>query len=225
MALGHHAPSKLTRYVKIPGGSVAPIIEALVAAELVERVQDPIRDNRPFYYPADPLIRFHYAIIRRHHARLGRHDTDVHRLWGDLRATFDAQVVGPTFESTSRFWATHFAEPGLFGEQPVHVGPTVTRAPDGSEIQVDVIAAADDSDSPSGRTILVLGEAKSGERLTETHVRRLEAARSGFGARAAEAKLILFGTEFAPDLEATTRRRRDLELVGLPRLYGESGAR
>ena len=144
---------------------------------------------------------------------------------GDLRATFDAQVVGPTFESTSRFWATHFAEPGLFGEQPVHVGPTVTRAPDGSEIQVDVIAAADDSDSPSGRTILALGEAKSGERLTETHVRRLEAARSGFGARAAEAKLILFGTEFAPDLEATTRRRRDLELVGLPRLYGESGAR
>jgi uncharacterized protein len=83
IATGHHAHKKLSTYVKLPGASLAPIVDALVAAELVERILDPVRENRPTYHPSDPLIRFHYAVIRRHHARLARHDADT---GGDLGA-------------------------------------------------------------------------------------------------------------------------------------------
>lgn len=221
VALGNHAHGKLTSYVKIPGASLAPIVEALVSAELIERVQDPIRDNRPFYYPADPLIRFHYALIRRNHARLSRHGADTRQIWGNLKATFDAQVAGPTFEAGARFWAAHFADAEDLGGQPDHVGPTVVQLPDGTEKQLDVVVATGGSDAPSDRTVVALGEAKAGERINDGHLRSLELARAALGERAARARLLLFGTAFTPGLVAAAARRADVELVDLRRLYGE----
>lgn len=219
VATGHHAHNKLTGYVKGSGASLAPIVEALVSAELVERVLDPIRENRPTYYPADPLIRFHYAVIRRHQGRLARHDADTHHLWNHLRPTFDSQVVGPCFEATARYWAAYFADPASVGGEPDHVGPTTVLMPDGTERQLDVVVASDDADGASERTILAIGEAKAGERISRGHLRRLEEARTALGSRAAGAKLLLFGTEFTPKVNAAAAGRADVELVGLERLY------
>lgn len=219
VATGHHAHGKLTSYVRIPGASLAPIIDALVSAELVGRLQDPIRDNRPTYHPADPLIRFHYAVIRRHHARLSRHDADTPQIWRHLRPTFDSQVVGPAFEATARYWTTHFAEVRTLGGEPDHVGPTTVSLPDGSEMDIDVLVAAADSDLASERSVLVLGEAKAGERITGRHLRRLEEARTALGDRAAEARLLLFGVDFAPEVAATASRRADVQVIDLERLY------
>ena len=53
--------------MKIPGASMAPIADALMAAELAERCSRP----DPRHQPVDPLIRCHYAVIRRHHGRSG----------------------------------------------------------------------------------------------------------------------------------------------------------
>ena len=219
IATGHHAHGKLTSYVKIPGASLAPIIEALVAAELVHRVQDPIRENRPTYHPGDPLIRFHYAVIRRHQARLSRHDADTARTWRHIRPTFASQVLGPCFEAAARYWAAHFADPASLGGYPDHVGPVTVVLPDGAEHQVDVVVAAADSESPLERSVLALGEAKSGERVTKRHPQRLEAVRTVLGHRAAGARLILFGADFAPGLTRAALERDDVELVDLDRLY------
>lgn len=222
VATGHHAHAKLTSYVKIPGASLAPIIDALVSAELVERIQDPVRENRPTYHPADPLIRFHYAVIRRHHARLSRHDANTRQIWRHIHPTFESQVVGPAFEAVARYWTTHFAETQTLGGEPDHVGPTVASLPDGSETDLDVVVSAADSDVASERTVLALGEAKAGEQISMRHLRRLEAARMAMGKRAAEAKLLLFGVDFSPKLVATAERRADVEVVDLERLYAGS---
>ena len=222
VATGQHAYGNLTRYVKIPGASLAPIVDTLVAAELIERVQDPIRENRPTYHPADPLIRFHYAVIRRHQSRLSRHRADTPRIWQHVLPTFDSQVVGPCFESAARYWTTHFADPDSLGGHADHVGPTTVMLGDGGERQVDVLVAADDGDVPSARTILALGEARAGELITEHHLRRLEAVRSALGERAIRAKLLLFGAQHAPELRALAADRADVELVDLERLYHRS---
>lgn len=219
VALGNHAHSKLTSYVKIPGVSMTPIIESLVSAELVERIQDPIRDNRPFYYPADPLVRFHYALIRRNHARLSRHQSDARKIWRSLKATFDSQVVGPTFESNARYWVSHLADSTLLTGEADFVGPTIVQAEDGTDMQVDVIVAADDADTAGARTVRALGEAKAGEQVNTSHLRRLEAARAALGQRAAAAKLLLFGVAFSDSLLASAAQRDDLEIVDLKRLY------
>lgn len=220
IARGHTTHSALTSYVKIPGASLAPIVEALVAAHLVERIQDPVRGNRPTYHPGDPLIRFHYAVIRRHQVRLARHNADTRKIWDHLRPAFDSQVLGPAFESMARYWIVHFAPPGAIGGVPDHVGPTVLSLPDGGEQQIDMVVAADDAEAPSGRTVLALGEAKAGERLGMRHVRRLEGARDALGARASHATLLLFGSRFTRGVVDAAGERPDLELIGLDRLYG-----
>ena len=219
VATGHHAHGSLASYVQIVGASLAPIVEALASAEFISRVQDPIRDKRPTYHPADPIMRFHYALIRRHHTRLSRHHADTERIWQHLLPTFDSQVVGPCFAEAARYWSTHFAKPATVGGQPDHVGPTTLVMEDGIERQLDVVVSADDADAPSERTILAIGEAKAGERITEGHLHRLEGSRTALGHRADAAKLLLFGAEFAPRLRAAAAKRTDIELVDLKRLY------
>ena len=227
VALGNHAWSSLTNYVRIPGASLQAIVDALVAADFIARVQDPVRDNRPTYHPSDPLIRFHYAIIRRHQARLGRHGADTEALWGDLLPTFNSQVLGPCFESMARYWTTHFAAHKTLGGVPEHVGPTTLTVSDretGADEprEVDVVVAADDGTTPGARTVYALGEAKAGERLTMRHVYRLEDARSAMGTRAGGAKLLLFGRLFDAAVRAAAATRADLELIDLERLYAGS---
>lgn len=221
VARGNTTHRDLTSYVKIPGNSLAPIVEALVAAQLLDRLHDPIRENRPSYHPGDPLIRFHYAVIRKHQSRLSRHSADTPAVWRNALATFGSQVVGPTFEAMARYWTLHFADPAVVGGDPAHVGRTVARLDGGGERELDVVVAADDADVASDRTVLALGEAKAGERLGTGHLRRLEEARGAMGPRAENARLLLFGAAFSSDLESMVGRRTDAELIGLERLYGE----
>ncbi len=223
IATGHHAHGKLTRYVKLSGASLTPIVEALVAAELVTRVEDPLRDNRPTYHPHDPLIRFHYAILRRHAASLSRHGADVAGVWEAVTPTFESQVMGPAFEAAARDWVTHGGWADLAGEVPVHTGPSTLTLPDGQEQEIDVVVAADDAQSPADRRVLAIGEAKAGERITERHLRRLEEIRAALGERASGARLLLFGSAFSPAVLGAAESRTDLEVIDLERLYGTGG--
>lgn len=220
IARGNTTHSDLTSYVKIPGASLAPIVDALTAAHLVDRVHDPVRENRPTYHPGDPLIRFHYALIRTHQSRLARHEADTRQIWERVLPTFGSQVVGPTFETVARYWTSYFAAADVIGGAPDHVGPTVLAMEDGRTLQIDVVVAADDAGAASGRTVFALGEAKAGARLTASHVQRLEEARAVLGARAAKARLLLFGVDFTDGLVRMAGDRSDVELVDLERLYG-----
>jgi AAA+ ATPase superfamily predicted ATPase len=219
IAMGHHAHGKLTKYVKISGASLTAIVEALASAELIERIADPIRENRPTYYPADSLIRFHYAVIRRNQGRFARHDSDTRRIWDGLKPTFGSLVLGPTFEATARFWTQHFADPETLGGNPDRVGPSTVTLADGEEREVDVVVAADDADVPANRTIRAIGEAKAGEVLSDGHLRRLESIRVDLGSRAAGAKILLFGTDVSSDLRTTIAGRQDVEFIDWERLY------
>lgn len=217
VATGHHAHAKLTSYVKTSGPSLAPITEALVASELVERVQDPLRRNRPTYHPADPLIRFYYVVMRGHHARLARHDAAAARLWSSLKPTFQSQIIGPCFEGLARYWVTHFARPATIGGEIYRVGPTTLSGHDGIG-QLDVVVTGH-GDLDGAPPVLAIGEAKAGERIAERHLRRLEEARKAMGARAAGAKLLLFGADFTRAVIAGAEARSDVEIVDLDRLY------
>jgi len=219
IATGHHAHSKLAGYVKIPGASLAPIVDALVSSEFVEKIQDPIRDNRPTYYPSDPLIRFHYAILRRNQSRLTRHDADTRALWRQILPTFESQVLGPSFEGMARYWTAHFAVSETLGALPDQVGPTTVVLGDGTHRQIDVLAVRGQPADPEDRDVLALGEAKAGEVLGRSHLARLEEARTALGPRARDARLLLFGTRFSPGLMGVAARRPDLEIIDLERLY------
>lgn len=223
VARGHHSWTAICNYVKVSGSSLMAVMDTLLASEYVVRMEDPVRANRPVYAPADALLRFHYALIRRHQTRLARASADTSAIWQELIPTFRSLVLGPVFEEMARFWTTHFAAEGTVGGSPDHVGATVINAAGIAEQQLDVVVAADDGGvEPDQRTILTLGEAKVGETLTLSHVRRLERARDQFGRRATDARLLLFGSRMDAELRAHAARRSDVELVDLERLYDGS---
>ncbi len=220
VAQGHHAWSSICNYVKTGSSSLQAVMNTLVASELVVRMQDPIRGNRPVYQARDPLLRFHYAIIRRHQPRLARMAADTSALWQELMPTYRSLVLGPSFEAMAREWTTHMAAPQTIGGAPDHVGASVLGSSGTTQQELDIVVAADDGgDDPEKRTVHALGEAKVAETLTMQHVRRLEAARARLGARASNSRLLLFGNVFDQEIRAESRRRSDLELIDLERLY------
>jgi len=220
IARGHHAFGKITGALGIRGTSLQPVLDTLIAAELVDRIDDPTKSKRPLYHPADSLLRFHYAVIRPHQARLLRAGADTAKIWNGLLDTFSSQVLGPAFEAVARDWTRHDAGEEVLGGPPTHIGASVVALPGGEEVQLDVVVTADDADEPSGRTVLAVGEAKAGRRLDVRAIDRLAAARAALGPRAAGAKLLAFGATISPEVRAVSKRRPDVELIDLGRLYG-----
>ncbi len=216
-ALGNRTPARINDYVKISGPRLDPILTTLVDAQFIERLVDPTKSNRPMYFPGDSIIRFHYAIIRPNQQRL-RTRAAASTFWSGVDATFRSRVVGPTFEGMARHWATQYATVPALAEPGTQIGST-TVSVDGGCYEVDLVAALDDGDSPGERTITALGEAKSGEEITFSHLNKLERLRDAFGDRASDATLLLFGTKFAKNLLSGTKDRSDVELVDLERLY------
>jgi hypothetical protein len=51
VALGNHTWGSLTSYLKLPGTSLSAVVDALVAADFIAQVPDPVRNNRPTYQP------------------------------------------------------------------------------------------------------------------------------------------------------------------------------
>lgn len=199
--------------------NLAPALNRLVLAGFVTRHEDPVRSQRPLYALGDPFLQFHYAVLEPH-ATLLRHRSPLDTWRGTLRATFDSRVRGPVFEEQARTWVRRWADTETIGGRPDHVGPSYATI-DGTEHQLDILVAADEPGSPPAhRTVLALGEAKAGERITPGHLQRLETARAALGPRAARARLLLVGEHFSKELTRRARTRHDLELVDLDRLYG-----
>lgn len=218
IANGAVTAGSIGNQLRRPVSNIAPSLNRLIAAGFVLRHEDPIRAQRPTYALADPFLQFHYAILEPH--RLLLRDRAPLELWTHrLSTTFDSRVRGPVFEEQARAWVRRYAGIPTLGATPGYVGPSFVSI-DGKEHELDVVvAAADDAEGPSARTVVAIGEAKAGETITQRHVRRLERARSGLGDRAAGAKLLLFGSEFGTDVRDEAESRHDVELVDLARLY------
>jgi uncharacterized protein len=187
-----------------------------VDAGFVTRHEDPIRKQRPTYALADPYLQFHYAVLEPHHSRLRTRDPQA--LWRQrLIDVFDSQVRGPAFEQQGRTFVEQFASDDTVPGGRAHVGPSRLTV-DGVERQLDVVVA-DDHPDPASRRITAIGEAKAGEVIGRRHLDRLTEARHRLGSRAEDARLLLIGSSFDPALDTETRRRDDVEVVDLQRLY------
>ena len=195
--------------------NLAPALNRLVDAGFVTRHEDPIRKQRPIYELADPSLQFHYAVLEPHRSRLRGRDPQA--LWHErLSEVFDAQVRGPVFEQQARSFVERFASQDTVPGERVHVGPS--RVAGDGEHQLDLVVA-DDHPDPATRRVTALGEAKAGETLGRRHLDRLTDARSRLGPRAQQARLLLIGSSFDPTLDDQARRRGDVELIDLERLY------
>ena len=94
-----------------------------------------------------------------------------------------------------------------------------------SRVELDVVAVGGNLHADRPR-ILAIGEAKGGSAArTVDDLRKLERGRTILGEQAntAKTRLLLFSRSgFEPALQEAARRRADLELIDLERLYGGS---
>ena len=149
---------------------LADALSLLLEARLLERVQDPLRSNRPVY-AADPFVRFHRNVVAPYADRLWTRRLSPNQVWADptTHARFLTQVLGPTWEEAVRDLVV------TSGRVPTTsvVGRTVVA--DRAAMDIDVVAAT----GGRNKTIHLLAEVKvDAAAFAASHARRLVDARA-----------------------------------------------
>ncbi len=205
-----------------PETSMTHVLDGLERAGFIERADDVLRARRPTVRILDPLLQFHHAVVRPDTRRFEARRTAG--AWRDAAPRFAAGVVGPALEEIARTWTWMHASEATLGGRPTHVGSTVIADPAGrAQLELDVVALDRTAPVAGGPRVLLLGEAKAGTTAPGVgDLRRLERARDLLRGRAdvADARLAIVGLGgFDRELRAEEKRRHDVVLVDLDRLY------
>jgi len=224
IAEGQTRPGQIASVLHRPQTALAHPLNVLEDIRIVERQPDALRQRRPTYRIAEPIVRFYFAVMRPHLPRLERGAGA--RVWRDeARASFSSQVLGPHFEDLARRWIETYASKRTLGGTPGVVAPTVVRDARGkTSHEVDVVALAP-SEGRGPRRILALGEAKwrtnvmqAGELDRLLRIRELLEARDDV--HVSGARLLLFSPAgFAERLRDRAEEDDTIVLVDLERLY------
>ncbi|MHB8294870.1 MAG: hypothetical protein ACYDH5_09670 [Acidimicrobiales bacterium] len=180
------------------------------------RDEDALRQRRPTWRIADPIVRFHHVVTRPDLARF--EERRAAEAWADAQQRFSTHVLGPHFEDLARRWAARYASEATTGARLARVGATQVNDPRGrSQFELDVVGLAERG------AISLIGEAKFAASPIGLQVlARLERARDLLAAKGwtAGMKLVVFsGAGFEGRLVKVACARDDVELVDLERLY------
>ena len=207
-----------------PQTALAHPLNVLEDIRIVQREQDALRQRRPTYHIAEPIVRFYFAVMRPYLSRLERGaGADVWRL--DARAHFSSQVLGPHFEDLARRWTATYASKTTLRGTPSIVGSTVVRDASGkTSHELDVVALAS-FEGRGRRRVLALGEAKwRTDLLPDGELERLLGIKGLLEARddlhVAGARLLLFSpVGFTKRLRERAKEDDTVVLVDLQRMY------
>lgn len=225
IAAGRAAQGRIAEAVGRAPGDIVHHLGVMTTAGFVVRDDDLLTARRPAYRIADPIVRFHHLVTRRHRAML--EERRAAEVWAGATETYRSRIVGPHFESLCRRWVDRYAADETLGgpvapARRVQVNDRRLR----QSFELDVAAASTlaDADGPRQTTVQVLGEAKASRLGTEDLVRLDRIAELLDGRKAVSlaptARRLLFSMNgFSSELAATARRRADVELVDLDRLY------
>lgn len=197
--------------------SVLHPLDALVRSGFLEKEDDVIRQRRPIYRVADPIIRFHQVV--RHPRTALFEDRRGAEAWENSRPGFESLVLGPHFEHLAREHVRRNGE-ALFGVPIVTVGTTVIndkvlRAAH----QLDIVALGPGTGTRN-RVVEAIGEAKLRD-IDSPDLARLDRIRTVL--RGAErARVVLASASgFSNELMNTVATRSDVHLVGLEEMYSD----
>lgn len=206
-------------------GDIVHHLKVMTTAGFLVRDEDLLTPRRPRYRIADPIVRFHHLVTRRHREMLERRrPADV---WAAARPSYRSQVVGPHFKFLCREWVNRYAAPATLGAA---IGPACrvqVNDPDLRQaFEMDIAAPLLSGESSAGRglTLQVVGKAKA-SRLDLSDLARVDRLTQLLTSRdkvspSPTLKRLLFSLKgFTPALVSCAKQRPDVELVDLDRLY------
>ncbi|MFC6080711.1 AAA family ATPase [Sphaerisporangium aureirubrum] len=221
ISAGNHRRSEIAAALGRPSSALAHLLSGLQDIGLIEQTDDALRGKRSVFRIAEPVVRLHQLLIRRHEAELiaGRAD----RVWRTNADTVASQIYGAHFEDLARQWCFEHASPETLGGTATAVRPTELPCREHRQgHELDVVVTETTSFAPD--RITAIGEAKSTELpIGIPQLERLEHLRALLPSTKITLlpKLLLFSrTGFTPDLTHLAARRPDVELVSMERLYG-----
>jgi hypothetical protein len=220
LSLGRTRRGEIAASLGRADSSLTHPLNALEHIQLIEKVEDAFRQKRSIYRIREPIIRTHQLILRPNEARLvARASAQV---WAEARDTVASLIYGPHLEDLARIWCMHHATEATVGGVATKVRPAVVACRDHRQgHQLDLVVM--DGRPGRGERVVAIGEAKAQERgMTIAELKRLDHLRTLLpaGQVTVPPRLILVSTGgFARELRTEARRRGDVELVDLERLY------
>ena len=207
-------------------GDIVHHLKVMTTAGFVVRDDDLLTSRRPTYRIADPIVRFHHLVTRRHRVMLEQRRAA--EVWASAASTYRSQVVCPHLEFLCRHWVNRYAASETLGGAISAAHRVQINDPNRRRsFELDIAApAADPQKGGGGRqlTLQTVGEAKA-SRLDISDLARLDRLTKLLAGRdrispTPTLKRLLFSLEgFTPALVADAERRPDVELVDLDRLY------
>jgi AAA+ ATPase superfamily predicted ATPase len=195
--------------------SVLHPLDALVRSGFLEKDDDVVRQRRPVYRIADPIIRFH-QVVRQPRTALFEDRRGV-EAWADARPSFESLVLGPHFEHLARVHIRRVGEKRL-GAPIVTVGTTVINDKDDRAAHELDIVALGPGTGPQHRVIEAIGEAKL-RQMDGDDLDRLARIRPVLrGAQTAQI-VLASASGFSAELIGQAKSRPEVHLVGLEEIY------
>lgn len=198
-------------------GALAHPLAVLAETRLVAPLADALRDKRTTFHVAEPVLRLHQLVVAPHEGRLARHGAPG--VWAEVAGTVSSRIYGPHFEGLARSWCAEHASPATLGGPPTRVAPTVLACREHRAThEVDVVVVSSAAPGPEG--VVAIGEAKwVGAPVGDAQLRRLEHIRALLPAGDGVRLLLFSRLGFTRALVTRARRRPDVELIDLQRLY------
>lgn len=220
MARGAHRRSEIAAALGRSDASLTHALSVLEQVRLIDRIGDALRDRRPTYRIAEPLIRFHQLVIRRNEARLVARAGQ--RVWAESADTVSALIYGPHLEDLARTWCAEHASPVTLGGLASRVQSATLACPaHRCNHELDLVIT--EVDALRADRIIAIGEVKATSSPTGSdQLARLEHLREllpGEGASGQIRLLLVSQAGFTSALALQARQRGDVELVDLERLY------
>jgi hypothetical protein len=212
-------PVQIAAALGRPADSVARLLTELKDMGLIELLADPLNGERSACVIVKPIARLHQLVIAPHEAELAAGLADL--VWTGSRDMVAARIYRSHFASVARQWCLrHAAEETLGGVARAARPTTIACREHVREHELEAVFVSDPV--ASGR-ITAIGEtnAASGP-MDPWQLRRLGHLRTLLpGDRVGQPpRLLLFSRSgFAAHLAAEAAARRDVELVGIDRIY------
>jgi uncharacterized protein len=214
VAAGECTPTRLGGRIGRDRTALSGLLNNLMAAGFLRKEAELDSVRSVTYRVQDPIVRFSQLVLAPHRDRLDERRWKP--VWDDVEPTFRAQIIGPHFEHVAQIWLRNYASSETVGGDAKRIGKLVVADREGrTSIELDAVVLGDHEQ------VLVMGEVKatSAKRgIADLH--RLERARSLVGPKAEHARLMLVShSGFERTLLAQAKRRDDVQLVDLERLY------
>lgn len=220
VADGYRRRQDLATAVGRSANALGEPLKVLAAGGWIELRPDPLHRNASTVLLTEPILRTQRILLAPERARLDR--GMAQEVWEDAQPRLARLAYGPQLEWLAAEWCYRYAAPESLGGSPRLVAPAVLRS-GGDTFQLDLVIT--EAGSNERDRICAIGEVKAGtEPVGVGELERLDELQPRLRDRALPTtkRLLVARAGFTAELRRLTRRRTDVELVDLERLYAGS---